>query len=88
MTVEVPGQSSLKSAAKTGGVNGTVLTLGETFGRAFLGRGLGTAAGGVVSAAALSGTDRDTAAVVAVERGLNELLSGGSNTSGGNRSRM
>jgi hypothetical protein len=81
----------MMDAAKTGGINGTVLALGESLGRGVLGPGLGTAAGGVVSASALSGADRDTAALVAVERGMSELFGGAmasGNDGGGSRRRM
>lgn len=71
------------SAGKSGGVNGTVLALGETLGRGVLGRGIGTAAGGIVAASALDGMDRDAASMIAVERGMNELFLGGG--SGGNQ---
>jgi hypothetical protein len=92
MAIDVPSQSSLKDAAKHGGINGTVLALGETFGRSLAGPGLGTALGGVASAAAMSGATRDTAALVAVERGMGELFTGmggsGGSNGGGSRRRM
>lgn len=91
MPVDVPSQSSLTSAAKAGGINGSVLALGETLGRSTLGRGIGTAAGGIIGASALSGADRDTAAMIAVERGMTELFAGGgggSGNGGGSRRRM
>ena len=92
MAVKVPSKNSFMKSAKTGGINGTILALGETVGASVLGPGIGTALGGVAGASALSGADRDTAALVAVERGMNELFGGAAAASGssggGSRRRM
>lgn len=76
MSKSVPTKNSVVSASKHGGINGTVLAVGETAGRAVLGRGVGTAAGGILAAASESGNTRDTMALVAVERAVNELTGG------------
>lgn len=76
MSKSVPTKNSVVSAGKSGGVNGTVLALGETAGRVVLGRGPGTAAGGILAAATESGNTRDTMALIAVERAVNELTGG------------
>lgn len=76
MGKSVPSKKSLKSAGKHGGVNGTVLGLGETAGRVVLGRGIGTALGGVTAAATESGNTRDTMALIAVERAVQEMTGG------------
>jgi hypothetical protein len=85
--VQVPTKGSATDAAKTGGINGTATALGETVGRSIIGPGLGTAAGGVLAASAMSGTDRDIMATLAVERGMTELFAGGS-SGGSSRGRM
>lgn len=76
MAVDVPTADDAKDSAKTGAVRGGVLGVGELVGRGILGRGLGTAAGGVAAAASMNGNARDTAATIAVERGLTELMAG------------
>lgn len=78
--VDVPTKDSVVDTAKTGAVNGTAVALGSTVGRSVIGRGIGTAAGGVAAASALDGQARDMAATIAVERGMTELLSGGSSS--------
>ena len=60
----------------SGAINGGSLAIGEVLGRAVLGPGLGTAAGGVLAASTDSGETRDTMALVAVERGMQELMGG------------
>lgn len=81
--VDVPTKDSLVDTAKTGGMSGTAVALGSTVGRSVIGSGIGTAAGGVIAASALDGSQRDVAATIAVERGMTELLAGGG--SGGSR---
>jgi hypothetical protein len=83
MAVSVPTSNQVVSTAKTGGVNGTAVALGETVGRGVLGPGLGTAAGGIVAASSLDGNARDMAATVAVERGMSELFAGAMGGGGG-----
>ena len=73
MAKSVPTKSSLLSAGKTGGIDGTTLALGEVLGRALLGPGPGTAVGGIAAAATERGSTRDMMATIAVERGMTEL---------------
>lgn len=88
MSTEVPTTDDLTGAASDGAVPGTVLALGETVGRSVLGPGVGTAAGGIAAAATQSGDMRGTAALVAVERGMNELFSGMGGSGGSGRRRL
>lgn len=74
MAKSVPTGDSVKSAGMSGAINGGSLAIGELLGRAVLGPGIGTAAGGVLAASTDSGETRDTMALVAVERGMNELV--------------
>lgn len=74
MAKSVPTTSSLKSAGKTGLFDGGMLAVGEIGGRAVLGRGTGTAIGGIVAASAESGQTRDTMATIAVERAIQEMV--------------
>lgn len=67
---------SAKDAGKTGALDGGALAAGEILGRAVLGRGPGTAVGGIAAAATESGTTRDTMALVAIERAANEMFGG------------
>lgn len=76
MGYSVPSKKDATKAAKTGGINGGALALGELAGRALLGRGPGTAVGGLAAASAESGTHRDTMAIIAIERAANELTGG------------
>lgn len=76
MTKSVPTMSSLKKAGKAGGIDGGTLAAGEILGRAVIGRGPGTAVGGILAAASESGQTRDTMAMIAVERAANELTGG------------
>ena len=76
MAKSVPTGDSMKDAGMTGVVDGGTLALGEILGRGVLGPGLGTTAGGIVAAAAEEGTTGDTMAMIAVERGAQELLGG------------
>jgi hypothetical protein len=76
MSKSVPTKASTKKAGKSGLTNGGVLGAGEVAGRAVLGRGVGTAVGGILAAASESGQNRDMMALVAVERAANELTSG------------
>lgn len=73
MGYSVPSKNSVKRAGKTGGINGTALGVGEMAGRAILGRGPGTAFGGILAAAAEDGSNRDAMSIIAVERAVNEL---------------
>lgn len=68
--------NSAKDAGKTGALDGGALAAGEILGRAVLGRGPGTALGGIAAAATESGTTRDTMALVAIERAANEMFGG------------
>ena len=79
---DVPTKSSLKTSAKNGGINGLASGLGRNLGRGVLGPGIGTMAGGITAASMLDGNDRDMVATLAVDRGIDELLSA---SSGGNR---
>jgi len=63
-------------AGKFGGTNGIVLGVGEIAGRAVVGRGIGTAMGGILAAATETGNTRDTMALIAVERAVNEVTGG------------
>lgn len=74
MSKSVPTKDSLKKAGKTGGMNGGLLAAGEVAGRAVLGRGPGTAVGGIIAAAAEEGQTRDTMSLIAVERAANEVF--------------
>jgi hypothetical protein len=76
MSKSVPTKKSVVSAGKSGGIDGTVLAIGEAAGRAVMGRGPGTAVGGVLAAATESGNTRDTMALIAVERAVNEVTEG------------
>lgn len=76
MGYSVPTKKSTKKAGKTGGINGTALALGESAGRTLLGRGPGTAFGGLLAAAAEDGQNRDTMSIIAVERAVNEMTGG------------
>lgn len=76
MGYSVPSKNSVKDAGKTGGINGTALGIGEAAGRAVLGRGPGTALGGLAAAASEDGQNRDTMSIIAVERAVNELTGG------------
>lgn len=73
MAKSVPTTSSLKSAGKAGLIDGGTLALGEVLGRAVAGPGVGTAIGGTVAAAIESGDTRDTMAMIAIERAVNEM---------------
>lgn len=77
MGKSVPSKDSTMKAAKSGGMNGGLLGAGEAIGRGIIGRGVGTAAGGILAAASESGQTRDTMALVAVERAMDEVLGGG-----------
>lgn len=76
MAKSVPTMDSAKDAGKTGALDGGALAAGEILGRAVLGRGPGTAVGGIAAAATESGTTRDTMALVAIERAANEMFGG------------
>lgn len=83
--VDVPTRDSATSALKDGGMTGGSAVLGEVIGRSILGPGVGTAAGGIVTASMLDGTSREIAASLAVERGANEIATtamGGGSSSG------
>lgn len=73
---DVPTKSTITTAATNGGMNGLAAGLGQTVGRGVLGPGIGTAAGGILSASMLDGNDRDMVATISVERAMNELFSG------------
>lgn len=77
MATDVPTTTSLKSSATDGAVPGGALALGETLGRGTFGAGVGTALGGIVAASTQSSEDRRVMSIMAVERGMNELLVGG-----------
>jgi len=66
----------MMDAGKTGAVDGGSLAVGEIMGRALLGRGAGTAVGGIVAASTAEGNSRDTLATIAIERAANELTQG------------
>lgn len=72
----VPSKNSAKDAGKTGGVNGVALGIGEAAGRTLLGRGPGTALGGLAAAASEDGEHRDTMSIIAIERAVNEMTGG------------
>lgn len=76
MAKSIPSKKSVSQSAKFGGVNGVTVGVGELAGRALLGRGIGTAVGGIVAAATETGTTRDTMSLIAVERAVNELTGG------------
>lgn len=76
MGKSIPNKKSTMQAGKFGGVNGITLGVGEIAGRALVGRGVGTAVGGILAAATETGTTRDTMALIAVERAVNELTNG------------
>lgn len=88
MAKSVPSKSSALDAGKYGAVNGGLLAVGETVGRSVLGPGIGTALGGMAAASTESGATRDSMALVAGERAVNELLGGSGGGSGGSRGRM
>jgi len=72
----MPSKESAKDAGKTGGINGIALGIGEAAGRAVLGRGPGTAVGGLLAAASEEGQNRDTMSIMAIERAVNEMTGG------------
>lgn len=74
MGYSTPGVSDGTDAGKTGVMEGGAVGVGEALGRALLGPGLGTAAGGIAVAAANSGASRDRMAAIAIERAVNEVL--------------
>lgn len=76
MAKSVPTKSSLMKAGKNGGIDGGTLALGEILGRTVVGEGPGTMLGGIAAAATESGDTRDTMAMIAIERGANELFGG------------
>lgn len=77
MGYKVPSKSDGKDSAVTGIKGGGALALGEAVGRAVLGRGVGTAAGGITAAAANDdATERTVQTIIAVERAANELMRG------------
>lgn len=76
MAKSIPSKKSTMNAAKFGGINGITVGIGELAGRALLGRGIGTAAGGILAAATETGNTRDTMALMAVERAVNEATGG------------
>lgn len=76
MGYQVPSGDDAKKAGKTGALNGTALAIGEAAGRAVLGRGPGTAVGGLAAAASEEGTHRDTMSIIAIERAVNEMTRG------------
>ena len=88
MAYSMPDKNSAIDAGKTGATQGAPLAIGETLGRGVLGRGIGTAVGGIAVASAQSGQTRDTMALVAVERGVNEMMTAGASSGGSSRGRM
>lgn len=76
MGYSVPSKKDAMNAGKTGGVNGIALGVGEAAGRTLLGRGPGTALGGLAAAATEDGEHRDTMSIIAVERAINEMTGG------------
>lgn len=74
MAFSTPDFKSGKDAGKTGVMEGGAVGVGESLGRALLGPGLGTAAGGIAVAAAQNGASRDRMAAIAIERAVNEVL--------------
>lgn len=86
--VSVPSQSSLKDAGGSGVKVGGLSGISQAVGARMLGPGVGTAAGGIVGASAMSGGARDRAAERAVERGVVELFARGGGGSGGSRGSM
>jgi hypothetical protein len=73
----IPTTDDATDAGMTGLKAGGAASIGQTLGRGILGPGLGTALGGTVAAAAMSGDARDMVATLSVERGMNELFAGG-----------
>lgn len=88
MAYSLPDKNSGMEAGKTGAVNGGPLAIGEALGRSVLGRGLGTAIGGIAVASAADGDQRDVMATIAVERGVSELMATPSGSSQTSRGRM
>jgi len=74
----VPTTSDVSDGGMSGLKVGGAASIGGVLGRGILGPGLGTALGGTVAAAALdSNSDRDMAAALAVNQGMQELFAGG-----------
>lgn len=65
--------SSVKSASKSGGIDGGLLAAGEITGRQMMGPA-GVAVGGILAAATESGEARDRMATMAIERAANEVF--------------
>lgn len=87
--VDVPTTNDMTNSGMDGLKTGGAAGLGQLVGRSILGRGVGTAAGGVLAGAMLDGRQRETVAALGVERGMNEVFAGASgNQSGGNRGRL
>lgn len=74
MAYSTPGIQDGKDAGKTGALQGGAVGVGQSLGRALLGPGLGTAAGGIAVAAAADGNARDRMATIAIERAVTEVL--------------
>jgi len=81
--VDVPTTNDVTDSGMTGLKAGGAAGLGEMIGQSILGPGVGTAAGGILAGSMLGGSERDTVAAISVERGFNELFSGGSGGSSG-----
>ena len=81
--VSVPTGSDVSDAGMSGLKTGGTASIGQTLGRSILGPGIGTALGGTVAAASVDGANRDMAAALSVERGMNELFGGMASSSGG-----
>lgn len=81
----VPTTGGVKSAAKTGIINGAAGAFAGNIGRGVLGPGVGTGAGYILGASMLEGQDRRVVATLGVDRAVNEIMgSSVSQTSNGN----
>jgi hypothetical protein len=82
MGKSVPTKSTLMDSGKSGIVDGGVLAAGEVAGRSLIGPGIGTMVGGLAAASSEQTEDGklsqtgETMALIAVERGANELIGG------------
>lgn len=87
--VSVPTTKSAKQAGEAGLTGGLPAGIGALAGKSVLGRGAGTAIGGILGASATSGSTRERTAEMAVFTGLTELGGSGSGgSSNGGRGRM
>lgn len=84
----VPTANDVKDSGKSS-VGALPAAVGSAFGRKTLGRGLGTAAGGILGASTQSGTERDRMAQVSAYTAVQELTQAAPSSSGSSgRGRM